>query len=1060
MKGKLIFFVFSLCALLSRPMSGQVASSTTLVGTVTDTSGAVVAGADVVAVQNATKVSYTGKTTATGNYSLPYVDVGTYTITVQAQGFEKVVHTNVMVEVNATVRTDFALNVGSVANEVTVTDTPPPLATDDAALTQTLSTGAISNLPIPGHDTLKLALTTAGVIQSGDVTVGDPPGESFAGPGTRGEQNDVTLDGVTIMNTLHTTIDFPPSPDAVQEVSVQTGTYSAQYGNYLGVHINAVSKAGGNAFHGVLSEAIRNDAFNTHSPFDLPNTKINPLRQNQFGAELDGPVVVPRLYNGRNKTFFMFAYQGRRQYSKTTGLYTVLTDPERIGDFSGLLTAAKKATLSDPVDPTCIVANVIQPRCIDPHASEILTFLPHANLPGLTQNLSVAPSSGNVFDQYYTRIDEATSDRTRFYFRYAYQKANPYTGGVFFPDSTYSPSTQNNFVFGYTRVLTPNLINQALIGRNQVSLNSANGYFEDSSLQSQLNVLTIPGYANPIGNPGDPSVTISGYTGTGSAARNSLQTDQVWTGTDTLNWNHGAHNVIAGFDLSRVFTTRYAANSPRGSFSFTGVMTGDGGADLMRGLIANDTTPVPQLESSGLQWRDDFYVLDKWNVNQKLSLNLGIRYELPTVPTAPSGLANTLSPDGTTLIPNSVAPGYVLTNPNHNQWAPRLGLAYRAGNGWVVRGGAGLYYSPDTTNVITILSLNPPFNENYTYNASRANPLLTLSNPNAAAALGTVAPGDHHNPDIYNDRASTFPPVLVREMTQWSLDVEKGLWNDAGIDVQYEGNYTYHLDTSWQENAPLPGPGAIQSRRPDQHFGNIRNLYNEAISHYNGLNVVFTQRMHHGLSAQLNYTWSHSLDMGAYSTGGGQIVNPYNFRSDYGDSNDDVPQRFVGNYVWEMPFFEGSRPLVRTVAAGWSLSGIMTIQNGLPGHLLHDQPGPGEHRPDQPATQRGRADPGCKLRQRARQLREQQRLCDSGAVHLRQRGTESFLRPRVCGFRYRACEDLPHPRRRRCSWFVGHGCMHGDLQPASGSGDHRRATAHRWRTFGNITTTQRLPTCR
>jgi hypothetical protein len=941
MKGKL-FFVFSLCVLLGRPMPGQVASSTTLVGTVTDNSGAVVAGADVVAVQNATKVSYTGKTTAAGDYSLPYVDVGTYTITVKAPGFDKVVHINVMVEVNATVRTDFSLKIGSVSNEVTVTDSPPPLATDDAALTQTLSTDAINNLPIPGHDSLKLALTTAGVIQSGDVTVGDPPGESFAGPGTRGEQNDVTLDGVTIMNTLHTTIDFPPSPDAVQEVSVQTGTYSAQYGNYLGVHINAVSKAGGNSFHGVLSEAIRNDAFNTHSPLDQPNTKINPLRQNQFGAELDGPVILPWLYNGRKKTFFMFAYQGRRQTSKTTGLYTVLTDAERAGDFSALLTAAKKVTLSDPASPTCIVANVIQPRCVNPHSLEVLNFLPRANLPGLSQNLSVTPTSGNNWDQYYTRIDEAVSDKTRFYFRYAYQKANPYTGGVFFPDSTYSPSTQNNFVFGYTRVLTPNLINQALVGRNQVALNSANGYFENPSLQSQLNVLTIPGYANPPGNPGDPSVTMGGYTGTGSAARNSLQTDEVWTGTDTLSWNHGAHNVIAGFDLSRVFTTRYAANSPRGSFNFTGIMTGDGGADFMRGLIASDTTPVQQLESSGLQWRDDFYVLDKWNATHKLSLNLGIRYELPTVPTAPSGLANTLSPDGTTLVPNSVVPGYVFTNPNHNQWAPRVGFAYRAGGSWVVRGGAGLYYSPDTTNVITILSLNPPFSTNFTYNASHANPVLTFNNPNAAGALGTVAV-----PDII----TIGPRFPSAEMTQWSFDVEKGLWNDAGIDVQYQGNYTYHLDTSWQMNAPLPGPGTIQSRRPNQHFGNIRNLYNEAISHYDGLNVVFTQRMHHGLSAQLNYTYSHSLDMGLYSTAsGGQIVNPYNFRSDYGNSSDNVPHRFVGNYVWQIPFFAGRSPLVRTVAGGWSLSGIVTIQTGLPVNVTisQDQANTGQasQRPD------------------------------------------------------------------------------------------------------------------
>jgi hypothetical protein len=165
-------------------------------------------------------------------------------------------------------------------------------------------------------------------------------------------------------------------------------------------------------------------------------------------------------------------------------------------------------------------------------------------------------------------------------------------------------------------------------------------------------------------------------------------------------------------------------------------------------------------------------------------------------------------------------------------------------------------------------------------------------------------------------------------MTQWSFDVEKGLWQDAGIDVQYAGNHTYHLDTSWQENAPLPGPGSIQSRRPNQLFGNIRNLYNEAISNYDGLNIVFTQRMHHGLSTQLNYTYSHSLDMGPFSTGGGQIVNPYNFRSDYGNSADDLRNRFVGNYVWQIPFFANRSSLVRTVAAGWSVSGIVTVQSG------------------------------------------------------------------------------------------------------------------------------------
>ncbi|MCU1225579.1 MAG: hypothetical protein JWQ42_3672 [Edaphobacter sp.] len=918
-------FLLGLVVLSVRRAVGQAASATTLVGTVTDSSGAAVPNASVIAVQDATKVAYKGQTTDSGDYSLPYVEVGMYTITVEMPGFQKFTRTHVVVEVNQIVRTNFSLVVGEVTNEITVSGAAPPIATDDAAIMQTLATEAISSLPVQGHDTFKLSLTTAGVIQSGDLTVGDPPGESFAGPGQRGEQNDVSLDGVTMLNTIHRTVDFAPSPDAVQEVSVQTGTYSAQYGTYLGVHINAISKSGGNSLHGVISEAIRNDAFNTHGRFDAPGSKKPPLRQNQYGAELDGPIMLPWLYNGRDKSFFMFAYQARRQKSSTSQLFTVLTAAERAGDFRALSTH-----LSDPVDPTCIVSNVIQSRCIDPHSLELLNFMPPLpNLPGLSNNLRLAIASGNNFDQYITRIDHMINDKSRVYFRYAYQTGSPFTGAPFAPDSTYSPNWQNNFVAGYTQVFTPTLINQFLIGRNQVALNSANGYFVNPALQSQLSVLTIPGYKNPPGNPGEPNVTISGYQPLGSAARNSLQTDEVWTGTDTLNWSHGAHTIIAGMDMGRNITTRFAANSPRGNFNMSGVMTGDGAADFMRGLVASDTTPVVQLESAGQQWRDDFFVLDKWNIGHNLSLNLGIRYELPKVPYSPSGIANVLSPDGSTLTPPTTTPNYKFTKPNRNQWAPRVGAAYRLKGDWVIRGGAGVYYSPATMNALTILSLNPPFSTNFTYNASHANPVISFRNPNPSSAVGGTPV-----PDIIT-LSPDFPSAI---MTQWSFDVEKGLWKNAGIDFQAVGNHTDHLDTSLQVNAPTPGPGTIQSRRPNPHFGNIRNLYNGSISNYNGFNIIFTQRMQHGISGQVSYTWSHSLDMGLYSTGGGQIVNPYNIRADYGNSSDDIRHRFVGHYVWRMPFFANSTSsFLRTAVGGWSLSGIATIQTGLPVNVTISQ---------------------------------------------------------------------------------------------------------------------------
>ena len=197
-----------------------------------------------------------------------------------------------------------------------------------------------------------------------------------------------------MMNTLHTTVNFPVSPDAVQEVSVQTGTYSAQYGSYLGVHINAVSKTGGNALHGVLHESVRNDILNAHGRFDQPGRQRIHCVRTSSAARVDGPVFIPKLYNGKNKTFFMFDYQGRRQYSKNTGIYTVMTAPSAEATSAHCSPRPSQSGWRIPSTPNCIVNNIIQPQCIDPHSKEVLNFMaPVPNLPGLTQNLSQAKAA-------------------------------------------------------------------------------------------------------------------------------------------------------------------------------------------------------------------------------------------------------------------------------------------------------------------------------------------------------------------------------------------------------------------------------------------------------------------------------------------------------------------------------------------------------------------------------------------------------------------------------------------------------------------------------------------
>src|SRR5277367_2443234 len=294
----------------------QLATTTSLVGTVTDSSGKLIPGAKVTATETRTLDKYNATTNEQGNYTFEFVRVGVYSITVEQAGFQKVTKVGIIVDINQTVRTDVTLPVGAVNQSVTVEATVAAIKTDDAAVSEILSTRNVADLPTNGRDAMSLATTTPGVIQGiKSSQTGTPPGEDFNGAGTREIQNEMTLDGISIMNNLITTTPVQPMIEAVQEVEIQTGTYSAQYGSYLGVHINMITKSGTNQLHGSLFEFLTNQVLDARTFFTLP-TPANPtaakppLRQNQYGIEVDGPVMIPKLYDGRNKTFFMASFGG------------------------------------------------------------------------------------------------------------------------------------------------------------------------------------------------------------------------------------------------------------------------------------------------------------------------------------------------------------------------------------------------------------------------------------------------------------------------------------------------------------------------------------------------------------------------------------------------------------------------------------------------------------------------------------------------------------------------------------------------------------------------------
>lgn len=898
------------------PAFGQLANVTRLVGNVEDSSGAPIPGATVRAVNAASQDTYTAATGGDGLYTFEFLRIGTYTVTASKDGFQTVTKQNVIVDTNQTVRADLTLPVGELSQHIEVTSITPPISTDDASVKEVIAQKSISDLPLSGRDPLQLAITTPGVIQGPkSSTTGIPPGEDFIGAGSREIQNSISLDGISIVNNLITVASFHPSVDAIQELEVQTGTYPAQYGAYLGAHLNLVTKSGTNDFHGAVYEFFRNDALDARPYF----SKKVPLRQNQFGVEVGGPVWIPKLYDGRNKTFFMFDYEGLRQIRSSSSLATTFTDKMRAGDFSEV------PQLFYPNTKIPIPGNQIQ-SLIAPQAAAYLQWFPKANAAGIVSNLIATYPNNDHWNQEIGRVDQNLGDKARLFFRYANLDEAIYGGQPNPFQATTIPDVVRNWVAGYTQTITPNIVNDFRVGKNSLNTDALN-YWYVNGLNDAGTQLGIPGFtADTINNsPGVPAISISNYVGTGSGGTNWFQSDTTWQGADQFTWTHGAHTLIAGADIRKLITSRIAVNSTLGQFNFDGHATGNAAADFFLGYSSLVQTPAPQVRNTVAEWRDGFFVTDNWHATKRLTLNLGLRYELPTVPYTVNGYATILNSSLTALVPaNPPQPGFELIGPNHKDFAPRVGVAYRLTERTVFRAGYGIYYNPNQTNTFTFLSANPPFAFAASYPSS-ANP--TFANPEPAGAGSTPS----KTPNVISPNFDLPTPT----MNQWSAGVQQSLWSGAALDISYLGSQTVHLDRSYYINTPRPGPGVVQKRRPYQNFGDIRIINNDEDSNYQGLSLSLRQRLSHGVTALVSYTWSHALDASTDSNGGGFPMNPFNWKQDYGNSNWDIRHRFVGSFTYDIPFLRSSsHAFLRTVVGGWQVNGILIAQTGIPFNVI------------------------------------------------------------------------------------------------------------------------------
>jgi hypothetical protein len=926
--------ILTLC--VSSAAFAQLASQTALVGTVTDSGGLVVPGAQVVAVNMGTKDTYETTTNADGHYNIQFVRPGRYEITISLPSFQTFKATGVEVGTNQVVRTNATLQIGAITESVNVESSAPVLNTDRATVSETIGERAIVELPLSGRNVWSLASTTPGVLGGLNSDIG----LSFRGAGQREIQNSLSLDGINSSSNLLAATSMRPIADAVTEIQVQTGSTSAEYGAYLGVHINVVTKSGTNQNHGALFYFGQDESLDARGYFENPANPKNPRNRKQFGGQMDGPIVIPNLYNGRNKTFFMGAYEGVRGEAISSPFASVPTDAMRRGDFSAITTPIRNPFTGQPFTGNMIPQNLLSPTSI-----ELLKYYPAANLAGTSNNFQGPSPAEDDIDQVLARVDQNIGNKIRLNVRYNWHDSfgiNVFNSSL--PVGAINqPRVNKNWLFSYTHTVTPNLHNDFRIGYHRIDFDTVNPFYVDGPADAGTS-LGIPGFDGDTryNNPGIPTMDISNFTGFGGGGTNWFQFDTTFQMSNAMAYTRGSHNVRFGFDLRRLATGRRAANNPRGQFIFNGTISGYSMADFMLGLPRTVVPPTDQIQGHVGGWRNGFFVNDVWQASRNLTLSLGLRYEANTPVQTYAGLASMLAEDFETIIPSTFpSPGFEFHEPNYKDFAPRLGATYRLGEKTVLRAGFGIYYNPNQMNSFTFLTNNPPIAPVTTYTSDPANPTLSFSNPS-----GPVGPAGR--PDMI----SPTRELPNARKDQWSFDVQHEIWKGAALDFQYLGSNTSHLDRSFFNNTPQPGAGAVDPRRPSQNYRSRRIIQNDLVADYDAFSIILRKHMRDGFQADAHYTWSRTRDMSTHSNGGGQTMDNYDIWRDYGPANWDVPHRFVASYIYDIPFLKSSsQPILKYVVAGWQVSGITTIQSGTPVNitLSTDQANigiTGQQRPD------------------------------------------------------------------------------------------------------------------
>lgn len=945
-------------------------TTATVTGIVTDTSGAPVADVKVKAVSRLTNAVRETTTNDVGSYTLPFLAAGEYTLETTKDGFQTGRVTGLELQVGVTARVDVQIKVGNVTESINVEASAATLQTENATVGSVIDSQKIVDLPLNGRNFIQLAQLIPGAqagtpgsitVRRGRGSIGQADSSfgstGFSANGSRDTANRFFLDGIEVMDYDAMTYSFSPSVDSLAEFKVETSSYSADSGGAPGGHVNMLTKRGGNLFHGTLWEFNRNDALTqTYDAIGGKSERPPRLNRNQFGANLGGPVLLPKLYNGKDKTFFFFNWEsGRIAQGAVAGFRTVPTEAYRRGDFSQLVDARSGAPIQlRDASGTPIPGNIIPTSQLSPQALAYIGFTPLPNSAStgagrvIANNFLNTPMSAvSRQNNYNARVDHQFSSRDsifgRFVFNDTFEAGVPYWGN----DQRDNLGRTKNVALGYTRMISSAIVNDLRGGYHNFYENETFGTTGKSEFDI-ANKMGLPLVSKDPKFFGPPVVSISGADGGWSSF--GLQrtigprerSNGIFQVVDNLSWQRGTHFIKAGADIARRLVTFNQARDPRGTFTFDGTYSGSALADFMMGFVRSASLNPAVTNTDLVNYWQAYYINDDWKITPRFTLNFGLRYDYFGKMTQSDDKFVNIEQNG--LIPTvAVTPqnsryGRGLIQSDRNNFGPRFGFAYQPGfvKDAVIRAGYGMYYTPQISNAIFAMA------EGYQATAGAqvvgnitGQPNLFFNNPFAGAATSGQ----------YNFAVSNDQNMRDSYIQQWNFNIQKKTWANFVVDAGYVGSKgTRLVSTLGDINRPIqvvdprtPGLASLNARRPDQLF--LRSVTGDKAignSIYHSLQVKVERRMATGLTVLSAFTWARAFtgptDIGGQVGGGnyiGSVQDLYNLKGERSIAGFDQKFRSVNTVLYELPFFKNSHNIGAYFAKGWQVSTIITAASGF-----------------------------------------------------------------------------------------------------------------------------------